>query len=579
APDGFLKDDFLAVAQGGHADREQARVTRSGKRIHIHSKWTVPPGYEKTVGRILFCDVDVTESRQAEAALRESEEKFRLLFEKSPDATFLFDGNTCIDCNEAALKLMPWLPKDQLTEWGPLDFSPERQPDGRLSSEKAREHFETLAKEGAVAFEWLVRAPEGREFWHDVSQTMVPIQGKKMIYSVCRDITKRKRAEEENPRLQAQLLQAQKMEAIGTLAGGVAHDFNNILTVIKGFAALTQMGMATDDPLRSYVDQITISSNKAADLTQSLLAFSRKQNITLAPRDINSLVEGAAKLLERLLREDITLKLELTDKKVIAEADVTQMDQVLMNLATNARDAMPHGGSLTIRTDVANLDETFQKTHGFGKPGTYVRLSVSDTGVGMDEKTLSRVFEPFFTTKEVGKGTGLGLASVYGIVKQHDGYITVTSKPHKWTTFDIYLPVVEMGELAVVASPETKGGSETILVTEDDADVRALVTKVLSSQGYTVLEAADGDSAMRAFKKQRRAIALVIIDVVLPGRNGKEVFDEISRMKPGIRAVFMSGYTGDAVIDKGITEESVDLLQKPLSVLALISKVREVLDR
>ena len=714
APESLLKGDFLAVAEGAQAEREQVRVTRSGKRIHISSKWTVPPGYERTLGRILFCDTDVTKSREAEEALRESEEKFRLLFEKSPDATFLFDGDTCLDCNEAALKLIYWMRKDQLIGSHPSDFSAERQPDGRLSKEKDQEHREILLKEGAVNFEWLIHAPDGREYWRDVSQTMVPIQGKKITYSVARDITerkkavealrttrlqlseamdlanivywesdptsetfifndpfyaflgttaaqeggyamaveeygkrfihpddlllfqqtiekirsgtapeffadfehriirrdgevryilarsrgvrdgsggiiryygasqditKRKEAEEENSRLQSQLLQAQKMEAIGTLAGGVAHDFNNILTVITGFANLAQMSIAKNARLRPYVDQVIISAERAAELTQSLLAFSRKQNITLAPRDINSLVRSTAKLLERLLHEDIKLKLQLTDKKVIAEADVTQMDQALMNLATNARDAMPHGGSLLIRTDVANLDKSFERAHGFGKPGTYVHLSVSDTGMGMDEKTMARIFEPFFTTKEVGKGTGLGLASVYGVVKQHDGYITVTSRPLKGTTFDIYLPMVEMREYSAAAGPAVKGGHETVLVVEDDSDVRRLVTQALSDQGYAILEAADGDSAIRAFKKHRRAIGLIIIDVVMPGRNGKEVLDEITRTDPGIKAIFMSGYTGDIVVGKGVKEESVDFLQKPLSVRSLLSKVREVLDR
>jgi CheY-like chemotaxis protein len=289
-------------------------------------------------------------------------------------------------------------------------------------------------------------------------------------------------------------------------------------------------------------------------------------------------VRNSAKLLVRLLREDISLKLELTDKEAIAEADVTQIDQVLMNLATNARDAMPHGGSLTMRTDMANLNKTFRKSHGFGKPGTYVRLSVSDTGIGMDGETLSRIFEPFFTTKEVGKGTGLGLASVYGIVKQHGGYITVDSEPGTGTTFDVYLPAVKMGEHAAADSPEIMGGSETILVVEDDANVRALVTKVLTSQGYSVIEAADGDGAILAFEKHMREIALVVTDVVMPGRNGKEVFDEITRIKPGVKVVFMSGYTGDVVIDRGIKEESVDFLQKPLSVPKLLAKVRKVLD-
>ncbi len=398
-------------------------------------------------------------------------------------------------------------------------------------------------------------------------------------YGASQDITKRKEAEEENSRLQAQLLQAQKMEAIGTLAGGIAHDFNNILTVIMGFANLARMSVAEDDRLRPYLDQILISSERAADLTQSLLAFGRKQKITLAPRDINDVVRNASKLLVRLLHEDIELKLKLTEKTVVADADLAQMDQVLMNLATNARDAMPNGGFLTIGTDVAVLDETFEKTHGFGRPGAYVRISVSDTGVGMDERTMTRIFDPFFTTKEVGKGTGLGLASVYGIVKQHNGYITVTSALLEGTTFNIYLPLVEMKKHVTTAGAVVRGGSETILVIEDDAHVRTLITKILSDRGYTTLEAPNGDDGIRSFHAHKDRIGLVILDVVMPGKNGKEVFDQIARISPKVKAIFMSGYTGDVVIDKGVQKENVDFLQKPLSVANLLAKVREVLDR
>jgi CheY-like chemotaxis protein len=369
------------------------------------------------------------------------------------------------------------------------------------------------------------------------------------------------------------------MEAIGTLAGGVAHDFNNILTVIMGFANLARMSVAEDDRLRPYLDQILISSERAADLTQSLLAFGRKQKITLAPRDINDVVRNGSKLLARLLRDDIELKLKLTEKAVVADAVLAQMDQVLMNLATNARDAMPNGGFLTIGTDVAVLDETFEKTHGFGRPGPYVRISVSDTGVGMDERTMTRIFDPFFTTKEVGKGTGLGLASVYGIVKQHNGYITVTSALLEGTTFDIYLPLVEMKKHTATAGAEVRGGSETILVIEDDTHVRTLIMKILSDRGYTTLEAANGDEGIRSFDAHKDRIGLVILDVVMPGKNGKEVFDQIARIDPKTKAIFMSGYTGDVVIDKGVQKENVDFLQKPLSVANLLAKVREVLDR
>ncbi len=392
-------------------------------------------------------------------------------------------------------------------------------------------------------------------------------------YGANQDITERRNLEE-------QLRQAQKMEAVGTLAGGVAHDFNNILTVIMGLGNLMQMSLGKDDVNRPFIDQIVTSSERAADLTQSLLAFSRKQRITLEPRRVNGVVTSTAKLLKRLLPEDISLKCEITDEQSLTMLDLSQIGQVLMNLATNARDAMPQGGSLTITTARVKLDEDFKKTHGFGRPGNYVRLSVSDTGTGMDEETMKRIFDPFFTTKEVGKGTGLGLASAYGIVKQHNGYITVSSSLSKGTTFDIYLPIVDTPHRTrASAAPEIKGGNETILIVEDDRDVRHMLMKILESRGYTTIEAIDGDDGIRLYNERKGKVDLAILDVVMPGRNGKEVFDELARINPAVKALFVSGYTGDIVIDKGISKENVDFLQKPLSVSALLTKVREVLDR
>jgi PAS domain S-box-containing protein len=411
----------------------------------------------------------------------------------------------------------------------------------------------------------------------EVQTTIAPVReasGAIIHYvGVERDIT-------EQLRIEAQLRQAQKMEAVGTLAGGVAHDFNNILSVIMGLGNLMQMSMGKDDIHRTHIDQIVASSERAAELTQSLLAFSRKQRITLTPHTVNGVVESTAMLLKRLLPEDIALKCNFTDGQTLTMLDVTRMGQVLMNLATNARDAMPQGGSLTITTEPAKLDENFNNIHGFGKQGNYVKLSVSDTGIGMDESTMKRIFEPFFTTKEVGKGTGLGLASAYGIVKQHDGYITVSSTLSKGTTFDIYLPLIDTPPpRRAFAAPAIEGGTETILIVEDDRDVRTMIALILKNEGYATIEAADGNDAIRLYDEHRGKVDLVILDVVMPGKNGKEVLDEITRINPSVKAVFVSGYTGDIVIDKGIESESVDFLQKPLSVSKLLSKVREVLDR
>jgi two-component system cell cycle sensor histidine kinase/response regulator CckA len=360
----------------------------------------------------------------------------------------------------------------------------------------------------------------------------------------------------------------------------VAHDFNNLLTVIMGFSTLIQAEIGNRDHLRPYIDQVLASSEKAAELTQRLLAFSRNQRINLSPHNLNDIVRSTAKLLKRLLTEDIALKVELQAANAVVEADPGQIDQVLMNLATNARDAMPRGGSLTIRTEEAALDAEFCDLHEIRKTGKYILLCVSDSGIGMDDKTVGRIFDPFFTTKELGRGTGLGLASVYGIITQHKGYITVSSEPGRGTTFFIYLPLLDAAaQKAAAAVPEIKRGTETVLVAEDEATVRRMLTLILEGHGYTVLQAVDGQDAVGLYRENRERIDLVVLDVVMPVKNGKEALDEITRINPKVRAIFVSGYTGEVMIDKGVHKESVDFLQKPVSVPSLLNKVREVLDR
>ncbi|OPY71585.1 MAG: Blue-light-activated protein [Syntrophorhabdus sp. PtaU1.Bin058] len=380
--------------------------------------------------------------------------------------------------------------------------------------------------------------------------------------------------------LEAQLLQSRKMEAIGTLAGGIAHDFNNILTALIGYGNLLRGRMGKDDPLRVYVEHILHSSEKAANLTQSLLAFSRKQVIELKPYKIHTIIKEIKKLLERLLTEDIELEVRFSDKNTTVMADVTQMDQVLMNLVTNARDAMPNGGTLIIEVCEVELDNAFIAEHGYGQSGAHALISVSDTGIGMDESTRKRIFDPFFTTKEIGKGTGLGLSTVYGIIKQHNGYIDVESQPGMGTVFRIYLPTVKaMREEATRIPPAMKGGVETILLAEDDPMVRNLAKEILTMTGYSVIEAFDGEDAIRRFKEKKDVIALMILDVVMPKKNGREVYEEIRKVKPDIKVIFTSGYTGDVVLDKGIRDDIVDFITKPLLPDDLLRKIRTVLDK
>jgi len=388
----------------------------------------------------------------------------------------------------------------------------------------------------------------------------------------CEDIT-------ELRHLENQLRQAQKMEAIGTLAGGIAHDFNNILTALMGYTTLMQFKMEAGSPLQPYVNQILSASKKASDLIGSLLAFSRKQPITLAPVDINRIIGETEKLLRRLLTDDIELRTSFTEESTTVMADKSQIDQILFNLTTNARDAMPNGGTLTIETSLVFIDDNFVKTEGFGIHGRYVKISVSDTGIGMDAATMDNIFDPFFTTKEVGKGTGLGLATVYGIVKQHNGYITVNSMLNRGTTFHIYLPSVKV----IVdenhdKSTTIKTGKETILIAEDNEDVRTFMSEALQQLGYKILQATDGEVAVEMFR-QHQDIDLVIIDSVMPKKNGREVYHAIHNINPHIKALFTSGYTKDIILDKGIEEKEVDFIAKPLSLDAFISKVREVLDR
>jgi two-component system cell cycle sensor histidine kinase/response regulator CckA len=388
----------------------------------------------------------------------------------------------------------------------------------------------------------------------------------------CEDIT-------ELRQLESQLRQAQKTEAIGTLAGGIAHDFNNILTALMGYATLIQMKLDTKNPLRSYVDEVLLASEKAVDLTQSLLAFSRKQSVTLVPVNMNHTIKEAAKLLRRLLTEDIELRTYLADANTIVMADKSQMDQILFNLVTNARDAMPKGGTLTIETAIAVIDDAFIRVHGFGDSGNYVQIKITDTGMGMDEITRQKIFDPFFTTKEVGKGTGLGLATVYGIVKSHNGYITVDSALHKGSVFHIYIPHVT---LKVDETEDTvipiKRGKETILIAEDNEGVRRFMREVLQKYGYIIREAVDGEDAIERFK-EHRDIDLVIIDSVMPRKNGRETYEEIHNMDPHVKVLFTSGYTKDIVLDKGIEEKEFDFIAKPLSLNKLLQKVREVLDK
>ena len=385
----------------------------------------------------------------------------------------------------------------------------------------------------------------------------------------------------EKKALEAQLFQAQKMEAIGQLAGGVAHDFNNILTVIIGFSSILKMKMAKDDPLKTNTDRIIAAANRAAELIRSLLAFSRKQVINPQPIDINKIIEKAEIFLQRVIGEDITLSTTIYQEELVINADSGQIEQVLMNMVTNARDAMPDGGVLSIETASVHINNDFIKAHGYGTPGVYALISINDSGMGMDETTRKRLFEPFYTTKEMGKGTGLGLSIVYGIIKQHNGFLNVYSEKGIGTIFKIYLPLIEMALDSHINELEEvlEGGVETVLIADDDESIRDLIGQILSQFGYTVITATGGVDALRKFDEYKDSISLLLMDIIMPNMNGKEVLDEIRKIRPDIKSIFISGYTADIINKKGILDAALDFITKPLMPAELLKKVREVLDR
>jgi PAS domain S-box-containing protein len=532
-------------------------------------------------GRVLHYEgtiEDITERKLAEASLRDSESRYRELYDASRDGIVTADAAGKITTFNKSFKVMLGYTDEEIRSFTYQDITPERWH--TIETRIMKEQVSTRGYSDIYEKEY--RKKDGAVFPVELRTYLINDTGNKTTgyWSIVRDITERRRTEEDRILLEAKFRQSQKMEAIGTLTGGIAHDFNNILTALIGYGSLLQMKMDRDDPLRVYVDQILTSSEKAANLTQSLLAFSRKQIMEFKPHSVKNIISEMGKLLKRLLTEDIELKVILADEDVTIMADITQMDQVLMNLATNARDVMHRGGILTIETKEVELDRAFTTSHGYGQEGTYVLISVSDTGCGMDKETKEKIFDPFFTTKDVGKGTGLGLSIVYGIIKQHNGYIEVQSEPDHGTTFYIYLPAVKTKTEEVnPASPAVRRGTETILLAEDNTMVRDLAKEVLAASGYSVIEAANGEDAIHAFAGQKDAIALMILDVVMPKKNGKEVYEEVRKTCPDIKVLFMSGYTGDVVLDKGVHGDAANFIAKPLLPDELLMKVREVLDR
>jgi PAS domain S-box-containing protein len=523
---------------------------------------------------------DVTERKQAEEALRKSEEKFQKLFDEAPVGYMELDSQGCIT-------------QVNRTELAMLDYSAEEvlgQPVWKFIVEEDDARKIVAAKlAGAMppgpAFERTLRKKDGTTLSVLCDNAFIlDAEGKVTgIHAIHQDITERKRAEKEMADLQEKLRQSQKMEAIGRLAGGIAHDFNNLLTVINGYTGLALLDLQQGDHLRDHIKQIEKASGRAADLIRQLLAFSRRQILQMVVLDLNSLLRNLEKMLRRVLGEDIDLLTTLAEDLGRVRLDPGQMEQVIMNLAVNASDAMPAGGKLTIETANVELDEAYAGTHIAVTPGHYVRLSVSDTGVGMTREVREKLFEPFFTTKEKGKGTGLGLATVYGIIKQSGGNIWVYSEPGQGTTFKIYLPRVE-DELDSLQLREDADslpkGSETVLFVEDEAALRDLAVRFLRQQGYTAWGAANGEEALRiAQEHAEERIHLLVTDVVMPQIGGKDLAERLRVLRPDLKVLFTSGYADDAVIRHGVLAPGMNFLQKPFSLRSLAQRVRETLDK
>ncbi len=562
--------ETVRTARGRRA--EYRFLLKDGSIRFIESQGSVIPDAEGKTAKVVVVSRDVTERNRTEEALAESEARFRSLVENAAVGIYRTtpDGRIVM-ANPTLVKMLGYDSFQELASRNPGDdaFEPHYS---------RKEFLERVEREGEIGgLEWAWTRRDGSVIFFRESARVVRSDEGRVLYhdGIVEDVTARKKLEE-------QFLQAQKMEAVGQLAGGVAHDFNNLLTVINGYSEIMLGQLKADDPNQKCVGEIKKAGDRAAALTRQLLAFSRRQFLMPQVLDLNQVVADVHTMLKRMIGEDIDLVTIPGQNLGRVKADSGQIVQVLLNLAVNARDAMPQGGKLTIETANVELDESYVRNHVTMKSGSYVMLAVSDSGTGMDAETQKRMFEPFFTTKGQGKGTGLGLSTVYGIVKQSGGYIWAYSEPGHGTTFKAYLPQVNEQPVEIVgpkkANVEELCGTETILIVEDDAAVCTLVHSTLELYGYQVLEATNGAEALLVSEQYQRKIHLLLTDLVMPGISGRVLAERMAISHAGMKVIYMSGYTDDTVVRHGVLAATTAYLQKPFTPVALSRKVREVLD-
>jgi two-component system cell cycle sensor histidine kinase/response regulator CckA len=552
------------AASGVCGTYEKEYIRKDGSRIFILLGCATIAG-EEHYG-VAFV-LDISGRKRADEFLRQSESQFRALFQNALDAVLIADDlGVYLDANPAACDLLG-VSYDEVIGRTIEDFT---EPD---SIAEASRPWEQFLKEGTMRGIVSLRRPDETVVQVDLSARANFLPGRHL--SMLRDVTERRKLEE-------QLRQSQKLESVGMLAGGIAHDFNNLLTVITGYSELTLMGLAEADPLARNVEEIKKAAARAASLTRQLLAFSRKQLLQPKVLDLNSVILNIEKMLGRLVGADIELLNSPGAGLGRVKADPGQIEQVIVNLVVNARDAMPNGGKITLETANIYLGEEYARRHIAVQPGWYAMLAVSDTGHGMDAETQKFIFEPFFTTKELGKGTGLGLSTVYGIVKQSGGNIWVYSEVGVGSSFKVYLPLVDEEVTAPDADamrPESAANAGTILLAEDEEMVRNLARDCLKLHGYTVLEAANGREALLICQQHEGSIDLLLTDVVMPRMSGKELAEQLVRLRPGTRVLYMSGYTDQAIVHHGILDRDIAFIEKPFTPDALVRKVAEVLQQ